>query len=90
MRQPIALLLLVLIAGFAGGAEASSQFSVQAAGSSAAASPTRASASVNFRIVIQETLSLGQQQQKARPDSPQMTRTVSIEDGREVVTLARP
>lgn len=90
MRKSIALLLLVLLAGAAAQVQASAQFSVQPAGSSATSSRTSASASVNFRIVVRETLSLGGQQQKARPHSPLLTQTVSVENGREVVTLARP
>lgn len=88
MRKPIALLLLALVAA-AGNVQASAQFTAQPAGH-AASSPARASAAVNFRIVIRESLSLGGEQQKARPDVPPMVQSVSLENGREVVTLARP
>jgi hypothetical protein len=90
MRKSIALFLLVLLAGVAGQVQASAQLSVEPAGSRANASRTSASASVNFRIVVRESLSLGGQQQKDRPHSPPLTQTVSFEDGREVITLARP
>lgn len=91
MRNHLGFLLLALVAaGVAGNAHASSQFSAQPAGSHAPASRTSASAAVNFRIVIRESLSLGGQQQKARPDAPAMVQSVSFENGREVVTLARP
>ena len=89
MRKHLGPLLLALVA-FAGNVEASSQFTAQPAGSHASSSRTSASAAVNFRIVIRESLSLGGQQQKARPDAPPMVQSVSIENGREVVTLARP
>lgn len=89
MRKHLGSLLLAL-AAFAGNVEASSQLTAQPAGGHLSSSRTSASAAVNFRIVIRESLSLGGQQQKARPDAPPMVRSVSIEDGREVVTLARP
>ncbi|HEX4852831.1 MULTISPECIES: hypothetical protein [Arenimonas] len=89
MRKHLGLLLLALVAA-AGNVEASSQFSAQPAGGHASSSPTRASAAVNFRIVIRESISLGGQQQKSRPDAPPMIQSVSFENGREVVTLARP
>jgi len=89
MRQSIALFLLLSLCAI-GNAEASSQFSSEAAGSHAPTSTVRASAAVNFRIVIRETLTLGGEQQKSSPDRPQLTQSVSFEDGREVVTLARP
>ncbi|HEU0152237.1 MAG TPA: hypothetical protein VFQ84_02700 [Arenimonas sp.] len=87
MRKSIALLIIALLAGTAGQVQANSERVAQPASGSTA--PVSASASVNFRIVIRETLSFGQQQ-KARLDTPPMVRTVSVEDGREVVTLARP
>ena len=87
MRKPTILILLALLAAaVAGNAQASSQLTTQAG----ASSPVSASASVNFRIVIREDLRLGGEQQKARPTSPQLTQHVSVENGREVVTLARP
>ncbi|GAB2489565.1 hypothetical protein [Arenimonas alkanexedens] len=91
MRQTIATLLFALLAGAgASDVQASSQLSVQAAGNSAPASRTSASAAVNFRIVIRETLNFGIAQQNASPTSPQLTRTVSVENRREVQTFARP
>lgn len=89
MRKHLALLFLALVA-IAGNVEASSRFSAQPAGSQSTSSRTSASSAVNFRIVIRETLSLGGQQQKARPGSPPMVPSVSLEYGREVVTLASP
>lgn len=88
MRKPIALLLLALVAA-AGNVQASSQFTAQPAGH-AASSAASASAAVNFRIVIRESISLGGEQQKSRPDTAPMVQSVSVENGREVVTLARP
>lgn len=89
MRKPTTLLLLALLAAaVAGNAQASSQLTTQATGSSGGS--VSASATVSFRIVIREDLRLGGEQQKARPTSPQLTRQVSFENGREVVTLARP
>ncbi len=88
MRKPTSILLLALLAAaIAGNAQASSQFSAQPAGESSRMS---ASATVNFRIVIREDLRLGGEQQKARPNSAQLTQSLSFENGREVVTLARP
>lgn len=87
MRKSIALLLIALLAAAAGHAQANTQLTVQATGSSA--SPVRASASVSFRIVVPETVSFGEQP-KPRPGNAPLVRTVSVEDGREVVTLARP
>lgn len=88
MRNHLGLLLVALVA-FAGSAEASVQLSAQPAGH-AAGSRGSASASVNFRIVVAESISLGGEQQKARAGTPPLTQSVSIENGREVVTLARP
>lgn len=89
MRKSIALLLLALLA-VAGNAQASSTFTASSAGSHAATTSTQASAAVNFRIVIRESLVLGGEQQPARADAPPLVRMVSHEDGREVVTFARP
>jgi hypothetical protein len=90
MKKHLGWLLLALSAiVFAGGAEARSQLPVQATGSQSSASTT-ASATVGFRIVIRESLALGGPQQAARADSPKLTQSVSFENGREVVTLARP
>ena len=55
-----------------------------------ATSGSSASATVGFRIVIRETLRLGDQTQRVAANAPQTTRTVDVVNDRQMITLARP
>lgn len=49
-----------------------------------------ASATLHFRIVIPETLRIEGDVQRRSALAPRTTRTVTVEDGRQLVTIARP
>lgn len=79
MRIAIALLLaLASSAAWAG--------STMAAGDQA----SKAQASLDFRIVIPETLNFDSQVERRRKSQTFVTRTTQSSDGRTVVTVARP
>lgn len=52
--------------------------------------PLRTSASVNFRIVIPETVRFERGQEQPGPTRHHTSRTVEVVDGQQVVTVARP
>lgn len=56
----------------------------------AGVSPVRASASLQFRIVIPETLQIDPSRQPRGKARVFVSRTVTVENGRSVVTVAKP
>jgi len=56
----------------------------------AAGSPVKASAALQFRIVIPETLQLDPSRQPRGKAHVFVSRTVTVENGRSVVTVAKP
>ena len=56
----------------------------------AGVSPVRASASLQFRIVIPETLKIDPSRQPRGKARVFVSRTVTVENGRSVVTVAKP
>lgn len=77
----IALALLLTLASFAASAT-----STVATGDQA----TKVTASVDFRIVIPETLHLDSQAQRQKRSHSFVSRTTQQQDGRTLVTVARP
>lgn len=60
--------------------------STQASGEQA----TKASAGLDFRIVIPETLHINSEAQRRARSQPVISRTTEVAAGRTVVTVARP
>lgn len=82
-RRPGLLLVLALLAGTA---------QAQPGTVSPGDARTEAKAVVGFRIVIQDSLRLGgaEQPQSQRPHEAPASQVVTVEDGRQVVTRAKP
>lgn len=78
-------LVLMLSAFGTGHAHANGPVAAQSAGNTVSASAT-----LNFRIVVAETLRLGGQQQRQSATAPTTTRTVTNQGDHQLVTLARP
>jgi len=56
----------------------------------AAGSPIKASAALQFRIVIPETLQIDPSRQPRGKAHVFVSRTVTVENGRSIVTVAKP
>lgn len=80
-----ALVLAMLVAAFPAFA-----MSAQKSGAPAGAQPVKASAVLQFRIVIPDTLQLDPPPLPRRRANVFVSRTVTLEEGRSVVTVAKP
>lgn len=87
IRRRLAGIVLVLLPLFAAAAPAAANPGVTATVQTQANSAT---AVVSFRIVIPEVVAFGANAQRQPANAPTLTRTVSIESGVQLVTIARP